>query len=465
MTIRLPEKAAYIIDVLEQAGHEAFAVGGCVRDSCLSRTPKDWDITTSATPQQVMALFPHTVDTGMKHGTITVMLRGEGFEVTTYRIDGIYEDGRHPQQVTFTGSLEEDLKRRDFTVNAMAYNPRCGLVDLFGGRRDLSARIIRCVGDAKARFEEDALRILRAVRFAAQLDFSIEQDTQLAIRDLAGNLDKISAERIRAELSQLITSPHPERLLEAYKLGVTAVILPEFDAAMRQPQNSTHHIYSVGIHTIKSMAAIPADEVLRTAMLLHDLGKTDAVTVDDAGIYHFKKHAAFSEETGRKILRRLKYDNASRNRILRLVACHSLYPEETPEGVRTAVYRIGPDLFEDFLLVKRADTLGQNPQVWVKKLAYLERIGELYRQIRERGDCLSLNQLQVRGSDLVDAGMQPGPQIGAVLERMLQDVLQCPVHNEKTYLMEQLRAGRYEHESAPAPAPAKGSARHPADFG
>ena len=234
MPIQLPEDVKSILHILQDAGYEAYAVGGCIRDSLLGRTPDDWDITTSARPEETKALFEKTIDTGIQHGTVTVMRHGRGYEVTTYRVDGEYEDGRHPKEVTFTASLEEDLKRRDFTVNAMAYNEEDGLVDLFGGRQDLERKIIRCVGEANERFEEDALRIMRAVRFSAQLGFTIEERTKEAIRGHADRLRQVSAERIQMELTKLVTSPNPDFLRIAWETGITAVVLPEFDRLMEQ---------------------------------------------------------------------------------------------------------------------------------------------------------------------------------------------------------------------------------------
>jgi tRNA nucleotidyltransferase/poly(A) polymerase len=262
MKIQLPEKVNRIITTLQKHGFEAYAVGGCVRDSFLGRVPGDWDITTSAAPEETKSLFARTFDTGIEHGTITVLLNGEGFEVTTYRIDGKYEDNRHPSKVQFTRSLSEDLLRRDFTINAMAYNEQDGLVDLFHGMEDLKKGVIRCVGNAEARFSEDALRILRAIRFSAQLGFEIEKETRQAIRKLAPNLSYISAERIQTELVKLLISDHPEKIQDAYELGITKVILPEFDAMMETTQETLHHCYNVGEHTIHALMNIPADKVL-----------------------------------------------------------------------------------------------------------------------------------------------------------------------------------------------------------
>ena len=290
MILEIPKNAETILHILEKAGYEAYVVGGCVRDSILGRSPDDWDITTSAKPEQVKALFHRTVDTGLQHGTVTVLMEKEGYEVTTYRVDGEYEDGRHPKEVTFTASLKEDLKRRDFTINAMAYNPSSGLVDLFGGLEDIERKIIRCVGDPLERFTEDALRIMRAVRFSAQLGFAIEEETRKALKVLAPNLKHVSAERIQVELVKLLMSPHPDYLRVAYEAGITAEFLPEFDACMTTSQNTPHHCYTVGEHILHSLCHVRADKVLRITMLLHDIGKPVVRKTDENGRDHFKMH-------------------------------------------------------------------------------------------------------------------------------------------------------------------------------
>jgi tRNA nucleotidyltransferase (CCA-adding enzyme) len=289
MEFQIPEKVQYIIDTLVDHGFEAYAVGGCVRDMILGKNPEDWDITTSAKPFEVKKVFKRTVDTGIEHGTVTVLLDKDHYEVTTYRLDGIYEDNRRPKEVSFTSSLEEDLKRRDFTINAMAYNPQLGIVDLFGGVKDLKNRLIRCVGNPMERFDEDALRILRAVRFSAQLDFQIEEATKLAIKEKAGLLKNISAERIRMELTKLLVSDNPDRLRLLYELGISKVILPEFDRMMTTPQKNIHHAYSVGEHTIKAVSAVAGSvsenrfsarerTILRWTMLLHEIEKPSTIT-------------------------------------------------------------------------------------------------------------------------------------------------------------------------------------------
>ena len=434
--IRIPPGAARILRVLEDHGYEAFVVGGCVRDSLLGRNPNDWDITTSALPLQVKALFRRTIDTGLKHGTVTVLMDGEPFEVTTYRVDGEYLDGRHPSEVTFTASLQEDLQRRDFTINAMAYSEKKGLQDLFGGLPDLEKGLIRAVGDPAKRFGEDALRIMRAVRFAAQLGYEVEADTVQAMKELAPTLSKISAERIAAELEKLLVSPHPEKLKMAYECGITAVILPEFDRCMETAQNNPHHKYSVGEHTIVSIGNARPDRILRYTMLMHDMGKPSCKTTDEQGIDHFYGHQEVSAQMANDILRRLKSDNETRRSVSRLVRYHDLTCGLTGKSVRKAISLIGEDLFPLYLEVKDADTRAQSDFRFQEKMDYLEEVRLLYRKILEEGDCLSLKDLAVNGKDLIAAGMKPGREIGEVLEAMYRDVIDDPEHNNKEYLME-----------------------------
>lgn len=444
--IEIPEKAALILKVLHDSGHEAYVVGGCVRDSILGRTPGDWDITTSASPQEVKALFPKTIDTGIAHGTVTVMEGREGFEVTTYRIDGDYEDCRHPKSVMFTSSLREDLRRRDFTVNAMAYSHETGLVDQFGGLDDLRNKVIRCVGDPKERFGEDALRMLRAVRFAAQLGFSLTEDVKAAIREMADSLDYISAERIQAELVKLLVSPRPHWFRLAYETGITSVIMPQFDRIMVQRQNNPHHAYTTGEHTLVALKNIPADKVLRLTMLFHDMGKPEVFTTDENGKDHFRGHAIHSEPIARKIMQDLKFDNETIRKVCILVRNHSLYPKLTGWDVRHSAWSIGPELFDSFLLVKRADIMAHHPNVIPDKLAYLKEVEHIWWDVRLHGDCLSLKELKLTGKDLIGDGMEPGPEIGIILEELLQIVLEFPEKNERETLLAESRRLREQRE-------------------
>ncbi len=444
MQIQLPEKVHTIIDTLTAAGYEAYAVGGCVRDSYMGRVPNDWDITTSATPEETKKLFTRTIDTGIRHGTVTVMQDREGFEVTTYRIDGEYEDGRHPKEVTFTASLSEDLRRRDFTINAMAYNEQEGLIDLFGGIRDIERGVIRCVGDAKERFTEDALRMLRAVRFSAQLGYRIDEDTKAAISLLAENLKKISAERIQVELVKLVTSAHPDYLRTAYETGITRQILPEFDLCMETPQNNPHHCYGVGEHILHTMLGTPPDKIMRLAALFHDIAKPQTFTVDEEGVTHNRQHPVVGEEMTKKILRRLKFDNDTVDKVSRLVLYHDQKISPTESGVRRAVNRMGEDIFPLVLLLHQADICAQSDYKKEEKLQRNAYIKELYDKIRARGECLNLKNLAVTGKDLIEAGIAPGKEIGLILQNMLELVLENPEANTK----ENLLANFLPHDSS-----------------
>jgi len=438
MKIQMPEAANYIIQTLMAHGYEAYIVGGCVRDSVLGRTPQDWDITTSATPEQTKALFRRTIDTGIEHGTVTIMMDHVGYEVTTYRVDGKYEDHRRPKEVTFTASLLEDLKRRDFTINAMAYNEQEGLVDIFGGAEDLRRGIIRCVGVPQERFDEDALRILRAVRFAAQLDFEIEAKTRQAIREKAEFLRDISAERIQVELTKLITSDHPERIIDAYELGITAIVLPEFDTMMETPQHTVYHKYDVGRHTVAVMQNIDATPVLRWAALLHDSAKPECRTTDEQGVDHFYGHPKAGKAIARRVLRRMKLDNDTIQRVERLVEWHDfgLDGTVTKKTLRRALNRMGPDLFDDYAKLRRADMLGQSDYIQEKKQQDYQHLLEMYREIREAQECLLIRDLKLDGKDLIAMGVQPGPDMGKILNDLLQQVLEEPQLNTKGKLKE-----------------------------
>lgn len=433
--IQLPDKVNRIIDTLQSNGFEAYAVGGCVRDSILGRKPEDWDITTSAMPEETKSLFDKTFDTGIEHGTVTVLLDREGFEVTTYRIDGKYEDSRHPSEVTFTRSLREDLLRRDFTINAMAYNEKDGLVDIFGGLKDLDDRVIRCVGDATARFSEDALRILRGVRFAAQLGFSIDEETREGMRALSPSLQNISAERIQVELVKMLTSKRPGLLKEAYELRITAQFLPEFDRLMVTGQETPHHMYNVGEHTIHAIENIRADKILRLTMLLHDMGKPALKTVDENGRAHFKQHAFESEKITKEVLKRLKFDNDTLHKVAHLVYYHDYRMPATAKSVRRAMNKIGKEMFSDYIEVRRADVLAQSMYKREEKLQNLREIEALYYEIIEKDQCVSLKDLAVSGKDLIDAGMTPGKEIGEKLGELLELVIEDPELNTKEKLL------------------------------
>ena len=441
MQIKLPEDVKYIIGVLENAGYEAYAVGGCVRDSLLGRVPKDWDITTSADPAAVKGLFRRTIDTGIKHGTVTVMLKNTGYEVTTYRIDGKYDDHRRPEKVEFTGELSEDLLRRDFTINAMAYNEKDGLVDLYGGEEDLANHTIRCVGNPDERFDEDALRIMRAVRFAAELDFKIEENTRRAAAAFAPFLKAISAERVENELTKLIMSDHPEKLVDAYEMGITKMILPEFDDIMNTPQNNPYHIYDVGRHTIEVIRNVPKTKVLRYAALLHDMGKPACKTTDEKGIDHFKAHNVIGERIAEKVLRRLRMDNDTIRDVKKLVYWHDygIKGDMKLTTFRKGLSKMGIEYFDDVTLIKRADIAGQNPKFSEASLENLQYLINMKEQIVEQNNCLKISDLAVNGKDMIELGIKPGPELGEMLGRLLDKVLENPEMNEKEKLLNKVR--------------------------
>lgn len=442
MRIEIPENARYIIDTLEENGFEAYVVGGCVRDACLKREAEDWDITTQARPEKIKSLFRRTIDTGIAHGTVTVMLGKDSFEVTTYRVDGDYEDSRHPKSVAYTADLLEDLERRDFTINAMAYNEKKGLVDVFGGLLDLNSRIIRCVGNEKKRFEEDALRILRAVRFSGQLDFAIEEKTKEAMIEQADTLRRISAERIRTELDKLLLSFHPNKLLLLYETGISKVILPEFNHMMETEQRNPHHIYNVGEHSIKAIEIIAEGNypkklhsVLAWTMLLHDAAKPFTKSTDEDGCDHFYGHPDKSAEIAVKVLRRFKFDNDTIDKVSRLIKWHDYRFNLEPAAIRRAMNKIGEDILESLLLVQRADTLAQSEYQREEKLDTLRKVQKMMEEIKEAKQCIKLPDLAINGKILLDEGFPQGVMIGVMLRRLLDLVLENPDLNKKEELL------------------------------
>ncbi|MGN0243613.1 MAG: CCA tRNA nucleotidyltransferase [Lachnospiraceae bacterium] len=438
MKIDIPRQAQYILQTLMNHGYEAYIVGGCVRDSILNRNPQDWDITTNASPVQVKQLFRRTIDTGIEHGTVTVLMEKEQYEVTTYRVDGKYSDHRRPNEVTFTQTLEEDLLRRDFTINAMAYNDVDGLIDLYDGLADLKAGRIRCVGVPRERFDEDALRILRAFRFAAQLGFEIETETMKAAAEQAKYLDFISAERIAVELTKLLVSDHPEELIHAKEAGVTAIVLPEFDRMLETTQNNPHHCYDVGRHAIESVRQIAPESVLRFTMLLHDVGKPRCKTTDEQGIDHFKGHSEMGVMMAKEILRRLKLDNHTIRTVSTLIHWHDLRWGSTVSAkqVRRAASKVGKELFPQLLQVQRADVLAQSQLYQREKLEMLDKIAELYQDILESEQCLAIKDLAIDGNQLMQLGIPQGKQIGEILKMLLEMVVEEPSLNQYSSLVE-----------------------------
>lgn len=439
MQINLPYEVNKIISILEENGFEAYAVGGCVRDSVIGREANDWDITTSAKPMQVKELFKRTIDTGIEHGTVTVRMHGKSYEVTTYRIDGKYSDSRHPESVEYTASLKEDLLRRDFTVNAMAYNPNRGLIDVFGGMDDIQNRVIRCVGDAGQRFGEDALRMLRAIRFSAQLGFSIEGKTYHAIEELHQNIANISVERIRVELEKTICSEHPEKVEDICKTGLSSVFFPEWDACFGTEQNTAHHCYNVAEHTIKVMQSLPADRTLRLAGLFHDIGKPVTKKTDKKGVDHFVGHPNVGAKMTVDILRRLKYDNETVATVSRLVRYHDERPPATMRNARRLAARVGREYMDLLFELKRADIAGQSDYMQQEKYDGLAQLEECYKKICDENDALTIADLAINGSDVMACGIKKGPEIGRILKQLLTEVVDEPAQNEREYLLARVR--------------------------
>ncbi len=438
MKINLSEPVKAIINTLKKHGESAYAVGGCVRDSLLGRTPGDWDITTSALPEKIKSIFEKTIDTGIKHGTVTVRIGHESFEVTTYRVDGEYEDSRHPKSVTFTDRLEEDLARRDFTVNAMAYNDEVGLVDPFGGQNDLELKVIRCVGDPEKRFEEDALRMLRAVRFSAQLGFRVLPDVANAMHKMRNGICAVSAERIHEELTKTVVSDCETAFRILYGTGILDLILPELAELFRTSQNIKYHLYDVGTHTLIAVNSAPREPVIRYAALFHDLGKPKMRTVDDNGITYFRNHAEESVILATDIMHRLRFDNKSADKILRLIKYHDREIVLTKKAVKRAVLDVGEDVFTDLLNLKRADAMGQNLTFTLPRLSIYDKIEDIYRQCLEDEEAFSLRDLALNGRDLIELGFN-GKDIGIILNQLLYYVLEYPKDNEKEILIKILK--------------------------
>ena len=439
--IELPAPVAAALRRLSEAGFSAYIVGGCVRDHLLGRTPSDYDITTDALPAQTEQVFAgaRVIETGLRHGTVTVLLGGMPLEITTFRVESGYSDNRHPDAVAFTRSLREDAARRDFTMNAIAYNETEGLVDHFGGRADIAARQIRCVGEPGRRFAEDALRILRALRFSSVLGFSIEAETARAVHDCRLLLRHISAERVAAELVRLLCGGGARRILLDYA-DVLGVVIPELLPMQGFDQCNPHHVHDVLAHTAAAVEAAPAEPVLRLAALLHDVGKPRCFTRGADGTGHFYGHAEQSAALAQQILRRLKFDNATRERVTLLVREHDRQIEASPRAVRRALGSLTPPVFFQLLALKRADNAAQSPDFQAERRQYYDTLEAMADEILRAKACFSLADLAVRGSDLLAAGIPEGPAVGRALHALLDAVTDGRVPNEREALLAHLRS-------------------------
>lgn len=435
MQIELPKTVRRAIERLEAFGYEAYAVGGCVRDSILGRTPNDWDITTSARPEQTAAVFSdaRTVETGIQHGTLTVILDGMPLEITTYRRDGAYADNRHPDKVTFSSCIEDDLSRRDFTVNAMAYHPIRGMVDLYGGQADLARGVIACVGDAKTRFFEDGLRILRAVRFASVLDFSVEEQTAQAVHACRRLLQNIAAERIREELCKLICGKGAVRILREYA-DVIAEPIPELYACVGFAQNTKYHCYDVYEHSLHALEENDGcDLITRLSILLHDVGKPLTYTEDEQG-GHFKGHGAVGVKLTGDILRRLRFDNATADAVVQLVEYHDRPIPAERKAVKRLMQKMTDENIMRLLELQRCDRVAHAPEYATPPNALAE-IPRLMQELRAEDACLSLRSLAVKGGDLMALGVPAGKLLGTLLQRLLDEVIEEHLPNERDALM------------------------------
>jgi len=433
--INLPHEVQYIINTLEEHGFEAYAVGGCVRDAVLGKEPKDWDICTGALPGQTAECFgdQRIFETGLKHGTISLLLGGEIYEITTFRIDGIYKDNRRPESVQFVSDLHNDLARRDFTINAMAYHPAKGIIDPFGGIDDINNQLIRCVGDAEKRFDEDALRIMRALRFASELGFAIESHTAEAILGKKNLLHNIASERIREELNRLLIGDNALNVLTEY-VQIIVTIIPEISALIGFEQNNPYHNLDVWGHTVKSVINAPADKIIRLTMLLHDIGKPLCYTFENEK-GHFHGHQEVGTEMARKIMRRLKYDNHTVHAVTTLITYHDAEIPPRAKTIRRWLNRIGEERLRQLLLVKRADAYAHSEQFLKPRLDTLDTMTGILDEIIAQNQCFSLKDLAIDGRDLIAVGIAEGADIGRVLGVLLDMVIDGKIENEREVLL------------------------------
>lgn len=435
-SVVIPNGAKDIIAALSSAGFEAYVVGGCVRDSLLGLEPHDWDICTSAVPQEVVSCFPgkRIVCTGLKHGTVTLLMDDGGYEITTFRIDGEYSDHRHPDDVTFTPSLREDLARRDFTMNAMAYNDSVGLVDPFNGQRSLQNHEISCVGNPENRFEEDALRVMRALRFASTYGFHINFETEAAIRKYASKLCNISAERINAELCRLLLGKGVLQILLDYSDVITEII-PELKPCVGFEQNNPYHQYTVYDHIAHAVSNYTGDDIsIKVALLLHDIGKPQCYSEDERG-GHFYCHGVPSRDIAETVMKRLRFDNKTRHEVLDLVLYHDSVIDPTPKVVRRWLNKIGKDRFLQLLDVRMADIQAHATGTQESRIKRCLELRKLTNEIAEQEQCFSLKNLQISGRDIIQLGGTQGPVIGEILERLLCETMDDRIENKHDILM------------------------------
>lgn len=437
--IKLPSQVNKALALLEEAGFEAYAVGGCIRDSLMGEIPLDYDVTTSALPRATERVFSSykVIETGIKHGTVTVIIDSVPIEITTYRVEGQYFDRRHPGSVCFTKSLREDVARRDFTMNAVAFAPDVGIVDYFGGKKDIEAGVIRCVGNPERRFKEDALRIMRALRFASVTGFEIEEKTLSAMEENKGLLQDISAERVRDELTKLLCGRHAEKCI-VENADIIGEVIPEILDMKGFRQCNPHHIHDVLTHSAVAVGAIGATPTLRLATLFHDIGKPKCFSLDSDSVGHFFGHASISAELTEKIMSRLKFDNDTKQKVTELVRLHDLQIESSEKAVKRVLNKISPEMFFDLLQLKRADNLAQSPE-YRDRQRYYDELESMAKEIIEKEECFSLRDLAVDGNDLITIGFPQGKEIGKVLAMLLEEVIEGKLSNDREELIKKAR--------------------------
>ena len=438
MVINIPPQVNRAIEILEKNGHSAYVVGGAVRDAIMGKDAHDWDITTSALPSETKEAFSgfRIIETGLKHGTVTVLTDGMPLEITTYRIEHGYSDNRHPDRVDFTDRVEDDLSRRDFTVNAIAYSPSRGFADPFDGRTDIERKIIRCVGDADRRFGEDALRILRALRFSAVLGFEIAPETATCIRKNYSLLKNISVERIFVELSKLLCGKDSGRILLEYE-DVIFFIMPELELMKNCAQTHERHVFDVWEHTIKAVESVEAIPELRFAMLLHDSGKPHCKSTDENSIDHFYSHADISRKIADDVMRRHKTSNAFREHVAALVEHHDFVPEKiSKKTYKKYIAKLGIDIIKELFEIRKADISAQNPKFLEEGLKGNEKGLKMLAEIEEESNCFKITNLEIDGNDIILLGVAPSPEIGKILETLLDEVMEEKIENTHDALNE-----------------------------
>lgn len=436
--IDIPSSIKLALNKLHNAEYEAYVVGGCVRDALLGKVPHDWDIATSATPREIQELFNSfkQITTGLKHGTVMVVIDNELVEITTFRIDGEYSDGRRPDKVSYTTNISEDLSRRDFTINACAATESI-LIDPFGGEKDAANKLIRCVGNPVKRFTEDALRILRGIRFASVLNFNVEEKTKEAMHKCRGLLENVSQERITEEFCKTLLGNNVSKTLSEFK-DIIAYIIPEISDMIGFSQNNPYHIYNVYEHSLKAVESIESNLVLRICMFFHDIAKPQCYSIDNKNVGHFYGHPEVSAAMAEKILRRMRFSNEKILAVTELIKYHDLQIGLTSKSIKKQLSKLGKIQFRRLLKVKRADILAQSPSKAQHRLKDLDKVEEILNEIIQENSCVSLHDLAINGSDLIKIGIPEGKQIGLILYKLLEMVINEEVENNREDLIRKL---------------------------